>query len=92
MGGPFDAADNSNNFAAQAEKADFSDELYSQQPGSRRLDAMNNGATLERVPAVKEQPANWFDRSSKSFELSPEASAAIKSKLAQSWKETEQKK
>ncbi|MBX9571642.1 MAG: hypothetical protein K2X77_22305 [Candidatus Obscuribacterales bacterium] len=89
MGGPFDAADNPNKGAAPAETADFSDELHSQQPGSRRFDAMNHGATLERESVVKEQPSGWFNRSSKSFDLSNEASTAIQAKLKQSWNDSE---
>lgn len=89
MGGSFDTTDNLKDSARAENSADFSDEIYSQRQGSGRLDAMNQGATLERVSG-KSPASDWFGQSNGSRYLLPdEMKETLKSAIANHWKSSE---
>jgi hypothetical protein len=89
MGGSFDTTDNLKDSARSENSADFSDELYSQKQGSGRLDAMNQGATLERVSG-KSPASDWLGQSnSVRYEIPDEMKATLKSAIANQWKNSE---
>lgn len=86
MSGPFDRADNSRQAAGNELASELSNEAYSKEGLSGRIE-MNQAATLERV---KSEPAAWLSKSSApDTKIADDTVAAMKKMFKAVWTESQ---